>query len=170
MLWQGRALVEIVFINDGVDSLAFTEIAFPDRRQPPFCFQPFQHQVYQVDTEHQWRIDPVVGFSLGQIIEHPGCFRARTSQQVFPDNNDDQPGRAKVLLSAGVDHSVPVYVYWPGEKFRGHIRHQGNVTAVRVCLVLDAVGSLIGGDVAITEVSRQAPVVTRRNLIKTGIG
>jgi hypothetical protein len=92
--------------------------------------------------------------------------RQRAIEEIVADDDHRQPGRAGVLLRAGVDHAELRDVDHPGQDVRRHVGDERHVAGLGRPLVFDAADRLVRADVHVRGIAVELPRAERGMLVK----
>ena len=132
--------------------------------RPPCAFSQSKHQAGEVDRVGRRRVDHrVVGRLHACSRRRCGVIGSAPPSRSSRTMTMRQPGRADVLLRAGVDQAVARDVDRPRQDVRRHVGDQRHVAGVGRPVVLDAADRLVRADVDVGGVGVELPLALRRD-------
>ena len=144
----GAAVVAARTVDGGVQMRGLVGVYLGQGSQATLLIDPARDQHDQVDGEARRRVVHRAFSGVGLVAEDGRYFFRRALQQVLADGHQGHPGRAHVLLRAGIDQPELAEVQRTGEDVRRHIGHQRSIHGGDA-LHLRALNGLVGGDVQV---------------------
>ena len=150
-------------LNGGVEQLGIVQIIiehigfllvalFHLFQTADVVFQPFQHQLADVDGIGGRGVVHGAVVGVGLIIEHGGADGCGVTDQVFPDDDDGEACGSHILLCAGVDHTVFADVHRLTEDAGGEVRNDGNIAGIGQLMEAGAVDGIVVAQVEVVRI------------------
>ncbi len=160
---RNRILVEGRAIDRRVELARLLLVELAHRVQSTLALEPLQNEPRDVPGIRRRRVHH------GAVLRHRGEVedrrraRTRASDQILAHDDEREPGRADVLLRAGINDPELRYVDRTRKDRRGHVRDERYVLHIGHEVILDAADRLVGRVMHVRRIRRQLPVRNRRN-------
>ena len=140
----GMAAIETVGVIDGViDDFCLALIALGHLSQTALRLDPGSDLAYHVDAEGRRRIVERVLLQEGVVAEHRRQGLRTLLEQGFFCHDEDNAGRSKVLLHAGVDEVKLLEINRTGQHIGGHISKERYAVCLRDIVVFRAIDGIV---------------------------